>query len=314
MQDILNKSLNNVRALEVEVLLATYNGAKFLPDFLASLVRQEGVKIHLRVSDDYSTDETLDILNSFKDSFDSFDLKKGPGVGPAENFFSLIKDARHNYIALADQDDVWEPNHLINSIKRLSNSPDLPSLTFSSVLEFGESLSIERIWPSRYPSPDIRSILTENLGRGCTFVFNSKATKLINIYKPKNAIMHDWWLLLLIYATGSVTWTEEPEVRYRIHQNNAIGNSSSFQTRFRRFILNKPFKCWHVHRQSEELLKSFGWSMNGQAKHQLETFLEDLNSPRVNGRWGAILWRNRYRTSLLSEVVVRTIICFYKRG
>ena len=85
---------------EVEVLLATFNGASYLQEFLGSLAHQEGVKIHLRVSDDGSTDRTLEIVNSFKDQFASFNIYSGPCNGPSANFFSLIENKAINYFEL----------------------------------------------------------------------------------------------------------------------------------------------------------------------------------------------------------------------
>jgi glycosyltransferase involved in cell wall biosynthesis len=123
---------------EVEVLLATFNGEKYLGEFLVSLSRQNDVIIHLRVSDDGSTDKTLDIINSHKDLFESCMIFSGPCNGPSANFFSLIEKATYEFVALADQDDVWLPHHLISSINRVSATPEVPSMSFSAVAEFGK--------------------------------------------------------------------------------------------------------------------------------------------------------------------------------
>ena len=136
---------------EVEVLLATFNGALYLSEFLNSLVQQHEVRIHLRVSDDGSTDGTLKIIDSYKNKFESCKIYSGPQKGPSANFFSLIEKATYDFVALADQDDIWLPNHLLSSIKRLSVTPDMPSMTFSAVMEFGKNLKSETIWPYRFP-------------------------------------------------------------------------------------------------------------------------------------------------------------------
>jgi glycosyltransferase involved in cell wall biosynthesis len=314
MQNISNASRAEVQNLpEVEVLLATFNGDAFLEEFLDSLSSQVGVKIHLSVSDDGSTDSTLKILDSHKHKFESFKILNGPRTGPASNFFHLINQATQGFVALADQDDVWLPNHLADSINRLIPTQELPSMSFSSVLEFEKSRNWEKIWPSRFPGDDIRTVLTENLARGCTFVLNSAAINLINLYKPKNAIMHDWWILLLIFSSGRVTWSSNPEVRYRLHRNNSVGGKPKFGVRLNRFIKNISVRNLTSVIQADELLSNFSWSMSSQKRHQIGSFLRDAHSSLPTGRWNLILWRYRFRSTYIDELAVRVAFIAQKR-
>jgi glycosyltransferase involved in cell wall biosynthesis len=315
MLNISNTSITEVQILpEVEVLLATYNGEAFLEEFLDSLLRQESVKIHLSVSDDGSTDSTLKIIDAHKHKFESFKIFNGPRTGPASNFFHLINQATQGFVALADQDDVWLPNHLVDSINRLVVTQELPSMTFSSVLEFEDSENQEVLWPVRFPGRDIRTILTENLARGCTFVLNSAAVNLINLYKPKNAIMHDWWILLLIFSSGRVTWSAKPEVRYRIHPNNSVGGKPSFKVRLKRFTRIIRVRNLSSVIQADELFSNFSWSMSSQKRHEIECFLRDAYSSRLTGRLNLILWRYRFRSTVSEELAVRLALLAQKRG
>jgi glycosyltransferase involved in cell wall biosynthesis len=313
MQDILSESFLEGRELpEVGVLLATFNGGLYLQEFLTSLVSQIGVRIHLFVSDDGSTDNTIQILKNYEGSFASFQLVDGPRNGPAANFFFLIQQSSTEYVALADQDDIWYSSHLISSISRLSTSPQEASLTFSSVSEFGDLIRKQSVWPNRFPGEDIRSIVTENLSRGCTFVMNSKAIQLINLHMPKAAIMHDWWILLLMFSCGNVSWGKSPELNYRIHESNSIGRSPRLFIRCKRLKKNFSRKNWPVIEQSKELLDVYGWTMNGQVRFQLASFLDDLSSSRLTGRWNLVFWKNRYRSSILDEVIVRLLLLLHK--
>jgi cellulose synthase/poly-beta-1,6-N-acetylglucosamine synthase-like glycosyltransferase len=110
-----------------------------------NLSRQNDVRIHLRVSDDGSYDKTVEIINSHKHLFETCIISSGPCLGPSANFFSLIEQATYEFVALADQDDIWLPHHLISAINRLSKTPDLPSMTFSTVAEFTEEKETETI-------------------------------------------------------------------------------------------------------------------------------------------------------------------------
>jgi glycosyltransferase involved in cell wall biosynthesis len=290
---------------EVEVLLATFNGALYLSEFLDSLLNQRGVRIHLRVSDDGSTDETLVIVNSFKNKFESCQIYSGPQQGPSANFFSLIEKATYNFVALADQDDFWHPNHLLSSIKRLAFTQDIPSMTFSAVIEFGENLKSETIWPNRFPGEDIRTILTENLARGCTFLLNSKAIDLIKQLRPNHAIMHDWWILMLIFSSGNVTWSKQPEVNYRIHLDNSIGGTPGFEVRLKRFMENIKLGKWKILNQANELLNNHKCSMTNEHRNEINKFVSRMSSRKFIDKLRLVLWGGRYRSAIIDELAVR---------
>lgn len=137
--------MDNSGKVRVQVLLATCNGERYLQEFLDTLVNQQGVIIDLLASDDSSSDGTMEILERSKSRFLNCLILNGPGKGPMENFFHLIKHASGDYIAFADQDDLWDVNHLRNSCLRLKDFNSLPALSFSSVSEFSSPLAKQKI-------------------------------------------------------------------------------------------------------------------------------------------------------------------------
>jgi len=109
-----NSSSKDSCPYEVEVLLATFNGGLHIQDFLESLLQQRHVVIHLRVSDDGSSDETLEIIEEYRVKFKTLDVLSGPKQGPAENFLHLIRRASFKFVALAAQVDVCASAHLFD--------------------------------------------------------------------------------------------------------------------------------------------------------------------------------------------------------
>jgi glycosyltransferase involved in cell wall biosynthesis len=210
----------------VEVLLATLNGEKYLPEFLKSLSQQTGVEIHLRVSDDGSTDNTLKIVDTYRNDFKSTKVSMGPKSGVASNFFLLMQESRHNYVAFADQDDIWLPHHLVNSIKRIEavKNQSSPILSISKLFEFSETRKIDLIWPKKDLAANFPTLFYENVGRGCSMVMNRSLVEIVNRSLKDFAIMHDWWVLLLAWLHGEVVISQEAEINYRIHPSNTIGN------------------------------------------------------------------------------------------
>jgi len=205
---------------EIEVLLATFNGELYLSEFLASLCNQQGVRIHLRVSDDGSTDDTLAIVNSFKNKFASCKIYSGPQKGPSANFFSLIEKSTYEFVALADQDDIWFPNKLLNSILHFK-AEHIPSLYTGSVCDLkGKSQGYDL-----YPLP---ISIMRNRAQGCTMVFNGALRDLLLRINPDKLVMHDWAILLIAQLHGVIYFDSKPNMYYRIHRNNYIGKSNYF--------------------------------------------------------------------------------------
>ena len=99
---------------EIEVLLATYNGARFLDAQIESLLRQRGVSLRILVRDDGSTDDTPDIIERYRRSMpESFVVLASTGnLGAVRNFATLLEYSHAPYVALCDQDDVWMPHKL----------------------------------------------------------------------------------------------------------------------------------------------------------------------------------------------------------
>ena len=94
----------------VEFLLATYNGEKYLPALLDSLMDQSFQDFRVLVRDDRSTDLTEEILARYMKNFpDKFLIFHGKGKGPVRNFSELMALSKSPYVMFCDQDDVWKP-------------------------------------------------------------------------------------------------------------------------------------------------------------------------------------------------------------
>jgi glycosyltransferase involved in cell wall biosynthesis len=312
MENILSESsIHNEEKRIVQVLLATYNGARYLDDFLQSLANQKQVKINLNVCDDGSTDKSIKILRKYEDNFNFVQVVHSPGIGPAENFFSLINQVRGDFIALADQDDIWESSHLINSIKRLEEYTQSPALSVSQVYEFGENQRY-RIFPKKIKNGSFLNLVFENQFRGCTMVFNKAALDLINTYRPKNAIMHDWWIGMLISFCGKTIWGTDPEILYRVHDSNAVGRSKPLKIRLVRYLENlKQNDTWKPLEQIYELYENFAPRFQPEPASQLKYFILHTQSLHTAKKLKIVFLLTRFRTRILDEIAIRVLL-FWK--
>jgi glycosyltransferase involved in cell wall biosynthesis len=139
---------------DVSVALATLNGARFLRDQLSSYERQTRLPAELVVSDDGSTDKTLDIAEFAQSaSFPVRILSRGEHLGFADNFLRTAKACNSNFIAFSDQDDVWLPRKLEEGLRRLEQ--DGSSLALHTSMLTDTNL-VPTPWQSSSTSSNLR--------------------------------------------------------------------------------------------------------------------------------------------------------------
>jgi glycosyltransferase involved in cell wall biosynthesis len=257
---------------EVSVLLATLNGEEFIEEFLESLVNQVGVEINLYISDDGSTDQTLDIIKTYKDRFKFLELIEGPKSGPSHNFFHLLEKANGKIFAFADQDDIWFPKKLERAIRRFKKI-NSPCLYTSSVMDF-DGTKISR---SPYGLPI--SIMRNN-SQGCTMVFNLELRKLMLGLDRDKIVMHDWCALLMAQIHGQILFDDEPTIYYRLHQKNFVGHQST-PKRMLKYLQSLVFSQSKnlVMKQALEIMKTHG---QPNQSVELREWCRSVNGPFIS--------------------------------
>ena len=110
----------------IGVVIATYNGEKFLNEQVDSILNQTINIDQIVVVDDCSKDNTSSIIDSYSDQYPDqfFVYKNEENLGPMQTFFRGIEKCRTDYIALSDQDDIWKPKKLEKLFDELTNNPD----------------------------------------------------------------------------------------------------------------------------------------------------------------------------------------------
>jgi glycosyltransferase involved in cell wall biosynthesis len=291
----------------VDVLLGTFNGEKYLSIFLESLLNQDSVSIRLIVSDDGSVDQTLNILKDYKDKFQSFQLIEGPKKGAAQNYLSLLRHVKHDFVAFADQDDIWNSNHLISSIERLKGHVGVPSLSYSAMKEIYENgTRQERVWPQAHQIENLKSILLRNYARGCTMVLNRKAVDLLNLVEPNQIVMHDWWALQVIFTHGKIVFGEKPEIIYRIHGSNSIGIPTRWHS-YKYFARQLVVGKWGPFGQAQDLMNNFGETMNVSSRKILLDFLA-LQNFSIRKLLRTITQRDSFKEGIVDELRFRSAL------
>jgi len=223
------------------VILASYNGVKYIQEQITSILTQEDVNITLMVFDDGSNDGTIDLLLS-KFSFNTNNVKivqnSIPTGSAANNFFQAIKTiddkiiGAHDYIALSDQDDIWLPNKLKEAGKILKKEKS--DLYMSNLILWNESSNTTSIIKKSFKQKKY-DYLFEGGSAGCTYVLSKQLINVIKNtinkveYKKWNFFSHDWFIYFVARINGfSVFIDDRAFMRYRIHQTNVHGQLNTF--------------------------------------------------------------------------------------
>lgn len=260
------------------ILLCTYNGDRFLSQQLESYAKQTHKDYSLYVSDDGSNDETLEILEKFKNKNTStkITISTGPQKGFSANFFSLINDQsiQANYYAFSDQDDVWMNDKLERSIKVLENLPkDTPALYCGRTYLVDTEKKPLGMSPLFTKPPCFSNALMQNIGGGNTMVMNNAARKILLLAgKEIDVVSHDWWVYLAITGCGgNVFYDKVPALYYRQHEKNIIGSNSSWHARFsriKRLLIEGSLREWNT--------------LNIKALKKIHLHLTDENKKTLN--------------------------------
>jgi hypothetical protein len=189
--------------------------------------------------DDGSTDGSTALMTAFA---------KGPGnrqcvrlvedgqLRATGSFLALLRMAllgEAAFFAFSDQDDVWLPDKLAHAVAGLNQvAPDRPALYFcartlvdSTLRPIGETPALRR--PPGFPAA-----LTQNVIPGCCMVLNRAAAELIDAATVPDVTWHDWWCYLVVSASdGLVTGGDAPDILYRQHPGNLVGEPRSFWRR-----------------------------------------------------------------------------------
>lgn len=226
--------------MTVAILLATRNGARFLPDQLNSYLEQTLSDWHLLASDDASGDDTPPILDRFRrDHPGRVTLMQGPQTGAADNFLSLIQAAPEtDHAAFSDQDDLWLPGKIARAVTMLDAIPQgLPALYASRVTICDAALQPLRLSPAPTRPPGFRNALVQNILYGHSIVCNRAALALLRqaAGRRPQVVMHDWWAYQVVTgAGGRIVFDGESHVLYRQHGGNQVGAGPDMAGRLKR--------------------------------------------------------------------------------
>ena len=242
---------------KVLVLMATYNGEKFLQEQLDSLYAQKDVTVDILVRDDGSTDLTQEIL---EENVKTHNIKwyQGEHKNVQKGFFELMQkgsELDYKFYAFCDQDDVWDADKLKIAVDSIKDNDTL-ALYYAGQRLVDENLNfIEDHELNKNRNLKARFVLSDFAG--CTGVFNKELLEEVVKFEPDYMLMHDTWILRVCLALGGkVIVDTEPRMSYRQHSGNTLGLGHSLGATIKQ--VKQYIKEYQIEKVTKELVRGYG--------------------------------------------------------
>jgi len=263
----------------ISILLATYNASHYLKIQLDSLSTQTYKNFKIFVRDDLSTDNTLEILNSYNLEI----ISSTQNVGIQRNFNILLDYALQRsddkYFMFCDQDDAWQADKIEKTLIKMkeleSRFGEIPLLVHTDLVVVNDELQTvdksffhyEQINPTLN---ELNRLLMQNTITGCTVMINKKLAELA-MPIPVKAIMHDRWLGLAASCFGKIGTVTEATILYRQHGYNSVGTKGFKLKYFISNLLRKNIVSRNIV-QAKAFLEIYRKSLDDETIEMLEEF------------------------------------------
>lgn len=308
----------------ITVLLCTYNGAAYVRAQLQSILDQTVQDLHVLVSDDGSTDETLAIVEAMAAAHSGriTILRQDPPTGSAQrHFLKLLVERAYDvadYIMLSDQDDVWLPEKVEKTLARMqadeaacrtageANAPILvhcdSRIVDRALREIAPSfVAYQKMTPSRC---QLQQLLVQNNVVGGALMMNRALAERITEI-PAHCVMHDQWIALVASAFGHIDFVPESLYLYRQHGDNVLGagKGSRIMEILGRFGIGRKdgktkaemdAHSQRVYREMFLQAESFRSCFNAELSTKQKRLLDEFTSIPKRSRLGKICTILRY--------------------
>jgi glycosyltransferase involved in cell wall biosynthesis len=221
----------------VSIAMCTYNGAKFLTQQLNSIINQTYRNLEIIVVDDRSDDATVDIVKSFAAKDNRIKVYENEiNLGYNKNFERVLRLTTGNYIAISDQDDIWE----VDKIQKLVNNIGNNWLIFSNsvlITADGKVTTNKLLSSFNHDNRDYRSLLLMNVVTGHTCLMEREF--LQHILPFPDAGFYDWWMGFIALYNNKLVYLNESLTQYRLHESSVIQkNMNNDKKRLKNILSN----------------------------------------------------------------------------
>jgi glycosyltransferase involved in cell wall biosynthesis len=214
---------NSAQLPLVSVVMGTYNGGKYLRDQLESIYGQTYKNIEVVVFDDCSTDNTVEILKEFSRDHGLVYYANKKNLGLVKNYEKALSFAKGDYIALADQDDIWYPGKiqiLLDNIGSYSLIHSAVHVIDGKGKPHGDAFVVNEYSRDHTEKVNFLDYLETAWVLGCTSLIEKSLLEKCLPF-PEGVMFHDWWLTMVAIKLGhGIKYIHEPTIKYRKYEEN----------------------------------------------------------------------------------------------
>ena len=276
----------------IDILMATYNGERYIKEQIDSILNQTYQNFRLIISDDASSDNTIQILKEYEKKDNRIKVYyQEKNLGYIKNFEFLLKKVENKYYMLSDQDDVWLPEKIQKSIDCLKNTNS--DLVYGDLIVVDENLheinpsfmKLKNTFKKAKKYNDFRAVYLYNCVTGCTILSKKEfIPKILPFPENVSYMPHDYWISLIVAMNGKIKLIDEKEILYRQHGNNQIGskkmvdNLESFE-QIRNLFIDVKLNVFKAYTENN---KSFPENLKNLSQDGLKYFQNIKNKKYFN--------------------------------
>jgi len=209
----------------ISVCMAAYNGERYIERQILTIMGNISKTDELIISDDGSTDSTLEIIERLQQTYPSIRVVQGPQKGVIANFENAIQHAKGDFLYLADQDDIWEEDKVKTVQKVFEDHPKCMLVIHDAdIIDENESVIEASFFQRRGSKAGVLKNIIKNSYIGCCMAFRKEILNVV-LPIPKNIEMHDQWIGIISELQGGAIFLKTVLFHYRRHGENV----SSFE-------------------------------------------------------------------------------------
>lgn len=325
----------------VNIILAAYNGEKYIIEQIETIIKSGFTHWKLWVFDDGSTDGTRLIVEDYERKYpDKIVYKQNErnkgvtlnfleGLCTVESSIKTSKDVldkgasgdksdMNNYYMFCDQDDAWMPDKIERTLRQMKKVEkkygiNSPAAVYTDAVVVDDKLkvlssSFYKVSKLDTRRKDIPHLMMENKLIGCTVMINEALVNKITVL-PQNARYHDWWIGLIASAFGHISYLPKPTLYYRQHSGNVVGNQNFTAYVKNRFSsLNKQKEAIHkCILQAKEFYDIYNQDLSETTKNEIYIFA-NLNKKDYIERKKMVIRHGYLKTGILRNIGLLFIV------
>ena len=268
---------------KIDILMATYNGEKYLAEQLDSIINQTYHNWNLLIRDDSSTDRTLEIIQDYQKKDNRIKLLKDNkgNLGIVKNFEELLKSSESEFIMFSDQDDIWVENKLDMYLKMIEKIKNKGFMIHSDAILFDKNKSNilkDTFISEKAINRGLENVFFNYFVQGATILI-SKEIKNFILPFPKEVYLHDRYIHLISELFFERIFVNKALIYYRQHGDNQIGAKNTI-----RELLSKRYFDERDRQLIKIIYNKYGSLLTDDKKKLIEEYFKitDIEKNRFN--------------------------------